>query len=158
MRKGGESKIPFCHPRGLRAFTQTYHERDDVIKFVWSVCRWLSQWWLIFSLLDWTLMLLWVWWVWEFNNTCTVWGKWNVSKGFSKTLWMRTPALAVRVQLPLGWNTYLLFNTDIVNFAWKTDDGEAKSIVLLIFVLCWCLNLQWMRGGGVGQKVLFRAS
>ena len=52
-----------------------------------------------------------------------------------------------RVQLPLGWNTYVIFNTDIVNFAWKTN--EAESIVLLIFVLWRCLNLRWMRGGGV---------
>ena len=36
---------------------------------------------------------------------------------------LRTLTLAVRVQLPLGWNTYLLFNTDIVNFVWKTDEG-----------------------------------
>ena len=49
-------------------------------------------------------------------------------------------------------------NTDIVNFVWKTDEGEAESIVLLIFVLWRFLNLQWIRGGGVGQKVLFRAS
>ena len=66
--------------------------------------------------------------------------------------------MAIRVQLPLGWNTYVFFNTDIVNFVWKTDEGEAESIVLLIFVLWRCLNLRWMRGGGVGQKVLFRAS
>ena len=52
----------------------------------------------------------------------------------------------------------MLFNTDIVNFVWKTDKGEAESIVLLMFVLWRCLNLWWMRGGGVGQKVLFRAS
>ena len=71
---------------------------------------------------------------------------------------MQNQTLAVRVQLPLGWNTYVLFNTDIVNFAWKTDEGEAESIILLIFVLCRCLNLRWMRGGGEGQKVLFRAS
>ena len=36
---------------------------------------------------------------------------------------LRTLTLAVRVQLPLGWNTYLLFNTDIVNLVWKTDEG-----------------------------------
>ena len=47
---------------------------------------------------------------------------------------------------------YLLFNTDIVNFAAKTDEGEVESIVLLIFVLWWCLNRRWKRGGGVGQK------
>ena len=34
-------------------------------------------------------------------------------------------------QLPLGWNTYLLFNFDIVNFVWKADEGKAESIVLL---------------------------
>ena len=51
------------------------------------------------------------------------------------------------VQLPLGWITYVLFNTDTVNVAWKTD--EAESIVLLIFALWRCLNLRWMRGGGV---------
>ena len=38
---------------------------------------------------------------------------------------LRTPTMAVRVQLPLGWNTYLLFNSDIVNFVCKTDEGEA---------------------------------
>ena len=65
--------------------------------------------------------------------------------------------MAVRVQLPLGLNTYLLFNNDIVNFVWKTDEGEAKSIVLLIFVLWRCLNLRWIKGGGMGQ-ILFKAS
>ena len=70
---------------------------------------------------------------------------------------LRTLTLAVRVQLPLGWNTFVLFNTDIVNFLWKTD--EVESIVLLIFGLWRCSNLRWMRGGGgMGQKVVFRAS
>ena len=35
----------------------------------------------------------------------------------------------------LGWNTHLLFNFAIVNFVWKANEGEAESIVLLIFVL-----------------------
>ena len=39
----------------------------------------------------------------------------------------------------------------------KTDEMERESLVLLIFVLWWCLNCRWVRGGGVGQKVLFRA-
>ena len=82
----------------------------------------------------------------------------RISWGINVGTQLRTPRLVVRVQLPLGWNTYLLFNTDIVNFAWKTSRGEAESIVLLIFVLWWCLKLWWMRGGGVGQKVLFRSS
>ena len=71
---------------------------------------------------------------------------------------MRTPTLAVRVQLPLGWNTNLLFNSDIVNFVWKTDEEEAESIILLIFDIWRCFNCRWVRGGGVCQKVLFRAS
>ena len=52
----------------------------------------------------------------------------------------------------------MLFNNDILNFAWKTAEGEAESIVFLIFVLWRCLNFCWIRGGEVGQKVLFRAS
>ena len=67
---------------------------------------------------------------------------------------LRIPALAVQVQLPLGWNTYVLFNTDIVSFARKSD--EAQSIVLLIFVLWRSSNLRWMRGGGVRLEVLFK--
>ena len=37
--------------------------------------------------------------------------------------WLRTPIPAVLVHLLLEWNTYLLFNSDIVNFVWKTDEG-----------------------------------
>ena len=66
--------------------------------------------------------------------------------------------MAVRVQLPLGWNTYLLLNSDTMNFVWKTDEGEAESIVLLMFVLWQRFNCRRMRGGGVRQKVLFRTS
>ena len=39
----------------------------------------------------------------------------------------------MRVQLPLEWNIYLIFNTDIVSFVWKTDEGEAESIVFINF-------------------------
>ena len=63
----------------------------------------------------------------------------------------------VRVQLTLRWNTYLLFNSDIVNSVWKADEVEAEDIVLLIFVLWRCFNRRWMRDGGVGQKVLWPA-
>ena len=57
---------------------------------------------------------------------------------------MRTPILAILVNLPLEWNIYLLFNSDIVNFVWKSNEGkgggvggrqEADSNVLLIFAL-----------------------
>ena len=71
---------------------------------------------------------------------------------------MTTPILTVLIQLPLEWNTHLFFNSDIVNFVWKTDKGEEKSIVLLTFVLWQCFNHRWVRSCGVGQKVLIRAS
>ena len=34
----------------------------------------------------------------------------------------------------------MLFNSDIVNFVWKADEGEAESIVLLIFVVWRCFK------------------
>ena len=50
------------------------------------------------------------------------------------------------------------FKTDIVNLVWKTNEREAESVVLLIFVHWRCLNLRCGRSGGVEQKALFRAS
>ena len=44
---------------------------------------------------------------------------------------MRTLTLVVLVYLSLEWNTYLVFNSDIVNFVWKTNEGDADCIVLL---------------------------
>ena len=61
----------------------------------------------------------------------------------------------VWVHLLLGWNTYLLFNSDIVNFVWKTDGREAESIVWLIVVLWPCFNCRWVRVCGVRQRVVF---
>ena len=66
--------------------------------------------------------------------------------------------LVVRVQLSLECNTYMVYNSDIVNCVWKTDAGEAESIILLIFVLWRCFSRRWVRVAGVGQKVLFRDS
>ena len=51
IRKRGESKISFCYPRSVSASPQTYRERGGVIWCMWSICRWLSQWWLVFVLL-----------------------------------------------------------------------------------------------------------
>ena len=81
MRKEGESKISFCHSRGLRASPQTYHERDDVIR----VCEvfvddWVNGGWLLFY---WRLTVLWVIGV-GFDNTCTISGKWNISRLFQE--------------------------------------------------------------------------
>ena len=50
--------------------------------------------------------------------------------------------MAVRVQLPLWWNTYLLYSSDIM---WETNEVEAENIALLIFVRCWCFNRRWVR-------------
>ena len=57
--------------------------------------------------------------------------------------WLRTPIAAILVHLQLGWNSYLLFISDIVNVVWKTDKGGEKGterIVLLIFVIWRCFN------------------
>ena len=43
-----------------------------------------------------------------------------------------------------------------VEIRWGGSKG-AQNIVLLIFVLRRCFNRWWVRGCGVGQKVLFRA-
>ena len=40
-------RFPFV-TRGVWASTLTYREGGGVITCVWSVCRWLSQWWLVF--------------------------------------------------------------------------------------------------------------
>ena len=55
-------------------------------------------------------------------------------------------------------DTYLLFNFGVMKFLRKTDEGEAESVVLLIFVLWRCFNRRGVRSCGVGKKVLFRAS
>ena len=75
--------------------------------------------------------------------------------------WLRTSIPADLVHLLLEWITYLLLNSDIVNFVWKTDEGGGwwtKSIVLLIFVLWHCFNRWWVRDCWLGQKVLFRVA
>ena len=72
-----------------------------------------------------------------------------------------TPIPAVLVHLLLEWNTYLLFNSDTVNLVWKSDEErgtEVESIALLIFVLWPCFNRRWVRGCGLGKKVLSMAS
>ena len=48
---------------------------------------------------------------------------------------MEDPTLAVRIQLLLGQNSYLLLNSDIINLVWKADEGETGSIILLPIVL-----------------------
>ena len=50
--RGGEFKISLCYPRGLGAFPQLHREWDGGIWCLWSVCRWLSQWCLVFVLLN----------------------------------------------------------------------------------------------------------
>ena len=35
---------------------------------------------------------------------------------------------------------------------WKTDEGKAGIIILLIFVPRECFNCRWVKNGGMGQK------
>ena len=60
--------------------------------------------------------------------------------------------MAVRFQLSLGWNTYFRFHFCNVNFVWKTDEGEAKRIALLGFLLWRCFNRRWVRVGEGGAE------
>ena len=124
----------------------------------------------------WGLMLLWLMRV-GFENSSTASGKSNVSRviprlyGWVYKTWRLFPlpdehtvvviTAGSQSMGMLEWNTYLNFNSDIVNFVWKTNEGEgrgAESIVLSIFVLWSCFTCQWERGCGLLQKVLFRAS
>ena len=54
---------------------------QKVSKYYENVCRWLSQWWLVFDFLG--FMLLRVMGL-GFDNTCTVSGKWNVTRIISR--------------------------------------------------------------------------
>ena len=47
------------------------------------------------------------------------------------------PTLVVKVQLPLGWNTYLLFKLDVVNFEWKTDRGRQEALIFCCCFFCY---------------------
>ena len=47
----------------------------------------------------------------------------------------------VRVQLPLGLNTYLLFKSDVVNFVWKTNEWDTGSIILFFLSFKGVLNV-----------------
>ena len=60
--------------------------------------------------------------------------------------------------LPLEQKAYLLFHSGIVSSAQKTNEVEAESIILLIFVLRRCFNCWWLRGSRVGQKIFVRVS
>ena len=65
---------------------------------------------------------------------------------------MRTLTVVIGVQLSLAQNMYVFFNSNVVNFVSKTNEGEVESIALLVFVLWWCLNHRWMRGSEMGQN------
>ena len=62
--------------------------------------------------------------------------------------------LLVQVQLPLGWNTYLLFNTDIVNFAWKINEGENRKYRFVNFYFLVVLEFLMDEGWQGGAKSL----
>ena len=60
-------------------------------------------------------------------------------------------------ELQDGWDTYLLFKFNVVNFMWKTNEVEAGSIILLFFLSFECPSIvsEW---GLVEQKVSLGAS
>ena len=68
-----------CYPKGSGGSPQPFPGRDGVIWYVGSVSGWLSQWWLVCVPLEVgvTLGL-------EFEKTCSVSGKWNVSSVFPR--------------------------------------------------------------------------
>ena len=39
-----------------------------------------------------------------------------------------------RVQLPLGWNTYLLLKVDVVNFVWKANEEGSRKHYFVNFM------------------------
>ena len=49
----------------------------------------------------------------------------------------------------------MLLNSDIVDFKWKTNEGEGKSIVLLFFVIWRRINRRCLRVVGLGRKSCF---
>ena len=65
-----------------------------------------------------------------------------------------------------GQNIHLLFNSDIMNYLLKTNGGRDKRpnlfFVFFFFCCCFfcsleCFKCHWVDGGGVEEKVLFRA-
>ena len=60
---------------------------------------------------------------------------------------LQCSAKAIQDIFPGRQNIYLLFNSDIVDFLFKTSGGRDRRPNFVIFVC----------GGGVEQKVLFRA-
>ena len=45
------------------------------------------------------------------------------------------------LELRDGWDTYLLFKFNVVNFMWKTNEVEAGSIILLFFLSFECPSI-----------------
>ena len=83
--------------------------------------------------------------------------------------WLRTSTPAVRVQLLLGRNTYLLFNSNVGNLVWKTTEGWRQEALFWFFYYgsalivggwglvwrdrrfhsyfrSWCYSRKWGRG------------
>ena len=96
----------------------------------------------------------WIFWVDNFRflfyqisvqNQC---GAWNFETQ------LRNPTLTFPVQLPLGRNTYLLFNSDLVNFVSKMMRGRQKALFCYFFVFWRCFNRRSLWGGGVGAESL----
>ena len=60
-------------------------------------------------------------------------------------------------------NINLFFNSDIMNYLLNPMGGETKDLICFLFFLLLffcsleCFKCRWVDGGGVEQKVLFRA-
>ena len=70
---------------------------------------------------------------------------------------LRTPVPPVLIHLLLQWNTYLYFNSDIVNFVWKTDYGGGERGNKHCFVNFYSLALLYLSVGEgiwVGAEIL----
>ena len=100
-----------------------------------------------------------------FGNTCTFSRISNIPRVIPRLYeWvykiLRLLHLLVQLWVPNQWNQGYSQSvcSQLCEFCVKNDEGKVESIILLIFLLWGCFNCWWMRGGEVGQKILFRGS
>ena len=100
-----------------------------------------------------------------FGNTCTFSRISNIPRVIPRLYeWvykiLRLLHLLVQLWVPNEWNQGYSQSvcSQLCEFCVKNDEGKVESIILLIFLLWGCFNCWWMRGGEVGQKILFRGS
>ena len=62
--------------------------------------------------------------------------------------------MVVWIQLPLRWNTYLLFSSDIVHSVWEIDDGGGRKYSFVNFCSLVVLSLSVGEGWWGGSESL----